>query len=149
MANLNTDGIYQFQIKATLEGGSTYIQPNITKIEVEYEPKSLSDVINYAPMAEKSFDMWTYIINETDSLVYTSPKIEDLENNTISIEPLNKNSFYDFKHDEGKEYFQLSLKEDQLVPATYELKFKLTDDKSSLSSTFRLLIRIIEPKNEK
>ena len=40
-------------------------------------------------MAEKSFDIWTYVINDTDSLNYTSPQIEDLENDTVSIQPLN------------------------------------------------------------
>ena len=44
LANPQSVGTYQFQVKATLEGGSLYIQPNTTTIVVELEPTSLPDV---------------------------------------------------------------------------------------------------------
>lgn len=144
MTNLNTEATYQFQIKATLEGGAIYTKPDIITIEVKFEPANLPDFVNFAPIAVKSFDMWTYIINETKSLNYTSPKIKDLENNTISIEPLDKMRFYDFKYDQNADYFELFLHQDILKAGTYELKFKLTDNVSSQSSIFMLTIRILQ-----
>ena len=57
---MNIEGIYEFKIKATLEGGSIFIEPCIITIEVQEKPESLEDLINYAPLIETQSDTWNF-----------------------------------------------------------------------------------------
>ena len=104
-------GVYTFQVKATMLGGGTYLNTNVTTISVT-EPipiiivtnetvieknvtntnvtKTINETnspVNFAPRPDKSFDVWTLRFNESqDQYDYMSPNITDFENDTIKIE---------------------------------------------------------------